>query len=112
MAVHLVNADVRAVVASLDDEPHLWRPFYIGSNLYGLTHPSGLRLWTRNRPYGLEIFAPDGRSIYGGVTFLSTFNMSIGRWALWFAIRRWERLHSAPVKPLPSAAQLLRGETA
>jgi hypothetical protein len=106
----LIPADVRAVRDSLDCGDD-WKPWYIGGRLYHLTHvETGLYLWTQNRAYGLEIHNRDSVTLYGGVTILSSFGLSIGRWSLFFAIRRWERKHPAPPRPakLP-AAQVLQG---
>jgi hypothetical protein len=117
--VNLLDAflplDVVAVRDSLDCGDD-WKPTaYPNGGLTYLTHvETGIYVWTRNRPYGLEIYDRLRRSLWGGVTCLSSFYLSPGHWSLYFAIRRWERRHAADI-PTPgakvSAAQLLRAKT-
>jgi hypothetical protein len=104
----LIAPDVRAVRDSLDANPEDWEPWYIEGLLFHLTHKaSKLHLWTRNRPYALAIHKPNGGTLWGGFAWPG---LGISRWALLFAIQRWERKHPAPCEQPTSAALILRGE--
>lgn len=74
-----------AVARSLAADPSAW-----SRSNYMLHHVSGFSLWIANRPYGAEI-ERDSISVWGGVSFLSTFGLSPGHHLLNAAIRRWER---------------------
>lgn len=83
--------EVLAVARSLRDDAGSWN----GDDHYRLVHPNGVRVWRENRAYGLHIAVGHSwlgeRKVWGGVTMLSSFGLSLSHHLLNHAIKRWER---------------------
>lgn len=92
LKVWLCGRDVLTTARCLRREPNAWSDDSRSmGNPYRLTHTSGLSVWVANSVYGMGI---DGTGvshhrprIWGGVTFLSTFGLSVRHWILWAAAR-------------------------
>lgn len=90
LKVLFFGADPVAVARSLAEEPNAWTSDAraLGS-LYEITHRSGLSLWCANGSYGMRIFTPRNRCLWGGVTALSSVGLSPGHHLLRRAANRW-----------------------
>jgi hypothetical protein len=103
-----IHSEVRAVVAAMDAHPDRWSPYWIDGELFSLTHETGVKVWCRNRPYGVDISSPTGAVVWGGVTVLSSLCCSPSHWSLSNAIGRWIKRASLADPRWSAAAALAR----
>lgn len=77
-----------AVARSLRDDADSWEV----SNCT-LSHKSGVTLWIGNLAYGMQVYSDKARtqSVWGGVTFRSTFGLSPSHHLLRRSADRWLR---------------------
>lgn len=88
------NCYVEEVVRSLDKEPEKWS-LDLGS--FRLVHEDKkVGIWISNGYCGLSIIRGPSE-VWGGVTALSSFFLSIDHWRLWRAVQRWHRTEHARI---------------
>lgn len=86
LLARLLFGEVPCVLAkSLRDRPDQWR-----ATNFELVHATGLEVWTANSVYGCSV-NKGNRTLWGGVSALSTFGLSPGHWYLKLAADGWVR---------------------
>lgn len=96
-AMFFAGPKLRPVIESLRSEPEKWSASGYSYKTYNLNHLSGLQVWVGNSAYGMAVQF-GGVTMWGGVTFASTFGVSVRHWVLWAEARKWMRAN-IPAKP-------------
>jgi hypothetical protein len=78
---------VSQIVRRLEAEPAAWD---YDRGRYRLVHkPTGVALWVANGRSGAHIEC-NGGEVWGGVTFPSTFGLSLDHHRVWRAYKKWQ----------------------
>lgn len=110
----IFGSNVLALYRSIKDDPYAWiadTSILSEDTIYYLTHKnSGLHFWVANRPYGMAIkVAYDGKTLAGGVTGLSSMDLSPPHWLMDRAFAYWLTVNKPPPIIKVSVESILHG---